>query len=405
MRVAVIISFFLAICASPVSAQDGQEWSSADLSTLQRWVNVAPIDALPRLSTAELVAARASGDPQAIDTAANALALRLARMHLLGNAASGERSGWNIQDSDRELPLEAMLAAALADDTLDTLFALMRPAHPQYSALMAAYGEEEDPERAATIARNMERWRWMPRSLGESYVLVNAARFEADLWRQGSHVGTWRVIVGKQSTPTPVFQATIEGVVLNPWWEIPASIVRESVGALVRNNPSLARARGYVVQNGRYRQRPGPNNALGQMKLVMPNPYSVYMHDTPNRQLFDEEVRSFSHGCIRTGDAIGFATTLLEGAASREEVDRILESRETRTLSIVDPMPVYVTYFSAVAEADGTVTILDDLYGRDGRIRVVAREEAVPPAAAGAAAVSIEAALGDLPVAGSDCLA
>lgn len=386
----------MAICGQPAIAQDGPHWSSANIATLERWVRSAPLEALPSPSKNALDAARESGDAEAINRAATELALRLARMHLLGNATTGERRGWNIQDTDRDLPLDEILRVTVATDTLDTFFALMRPAHPQYSALMAAYELEEDPERQATIARNMERWRWMPRSLGESYVLVNAAKFEADLWRDGDHVGTWRVIVGTQRTPTPVFQATIEGVVLNPWWEIPTSIVRESVGALVRNNPSLARARGYVVQNGRYRQRPGPNNALGQMKLVMPNPYSVYMHDTPNRQLFEQDVRSFSHGCIRTGDAIGFATTLLEGVATREDVDAILETGRTTTLSIAQPTPVYVTYFTAVANADGSVAMLDDLYGRDRAIRAVTKGGEIKAAAPAAPQ-------GDPQRSGTDC--
>jgi murein L,D-transpeptidase YcbB/YkuD len=119
---------------------------------------------------------------------------------------------------------------------------------------------ETDIARRAALARNMERWRWMPRSLGRDYVFVNAAALEAGLWRQGKGVGTWKVIVGKRSTPTPVFSATITGVIFNPSWEIPASIVREK-----RDN-SPARL-GYVRANGRDRQRPGPNNALGQMKL------------------------------------------------------------------------------------------------------------------------------------------
>ena len=229
-----------------VAAEDGT-WSSSNIASLTRWVDSAPSDALPRLSTDALEAARRSEEAEAIDAEANALALDLARMHLLGNASPSERSGWHIPDSDIDLPLPSMLANAVANDTLDTFFALMRPGHPEYSALREAFNQENDPERRETIARNMERWRWMPRSLGPDYVIVNAARFRAEMWRGGDHAGTWRVIVGTTRTPTPVFQATIEGVVLNPWWEIPASIVRESVGALVRNNPSLARSRGYVV--------------------------------------------------------------------------------------------------------------------------------------------------------------
>lgn len=366
----VVAGLVLALCAAPAAAVEGAQWSASDLATLERWVDAAPIEGLPSPSTSALQAAVAGSDRAAVDAQAEALALQLARMHLLGAAPQSQRAGWNITDSDQSMQLEVMLAAAVANDTLDTFFALMRPTHPEYAALRSAFGSETDPARREAIARNMERWRWLPRDLGGDYVLVNAAKFEADLWRGGHHHSTWRVIVGTRRTPTPVFQATIEGVTLNPWWEIPASIVRESVGALVRNNPSVARARGYVVQNGRYRQRPGPNNALGQMKLVMPNPYSVYMHDTPNRQLFDREVRSFSHGCIRTADAIGFAATLLEGVTTRAEIDSILASGRTTTLDVAHPLPVYVTYFTAVRDGTGGVALLDDIYNRDGRITV-----------------------------------
>ena len=374
----VVLALLLASAAAAQDVQEtGKHWTASDIATLTRWVDAAPLDALPRPSSAELERAVAGGDPREIDGAANALALRLARMHLLGASTVGERKGWNIADSDAALVLEPMLARAVADDTLDTFFAMLRPSHPDYSALRAAYASHTDPRRRETIARNMERWRWMPRSLGPDYVLVNAARFEATLWRKGEQAGTWRVIVGKPSTPTPVFHTDIEGVILNPWWEIPASIVRESVGALIRRSPALARQRGYVWGGGTYRQRPGPNNALGQMKLVMPNPYSVFMHDTPNKQLFNEEVRAFSHGCIRTGDAIGYAATLLEGVRSREEIDRILASRETTTVPLAQPIPLYVTYFTAFGDGRGGIALAPDIYKRDGLIRTVVA--AAPP--------------------------
>jgi len=349
-------------------------WTSTDISALERWVEAAPQDALPVISTTSLDRAVADGDPARIDDEATMLALRLARMHLLGSAPASERAGWNIVDTDQELALEPLLAQAVANDTLDTFFALMRPQHQEYSALKAALATETDGDRRVAIARNMERWRWMPRSLGDDYVLVNAARFEAYLWRHGEKAGTWRVIVGKLSTPTPVFNTTITGVILNPWWEIPASIVRESVGSLVRNNPAAARARGYVWSDGRYRQRPGPNNALGQMKLVMANRFSVYMHDTPSKQLFDEDVRAFSHGCIRTGDALGYAATLLEGAKTREEIDEIIASGKTTTVELPVPLPIYVTYFTAVSDGEGGILVLDDFYKRDRRIRIAAAE-------------------------------
>jgi L,D-transpeptidase YcbB len=348
-------------------------WSRTNLAALRLWVETAPEDGLPALSTTTLDAAEARGDVAEIDDAATMLALRLAQLQLLGDTASRARAGWNILDTDRDMPLEPLLSQALESGTLDTFFATLRPVHRDYAALRTALATETDRARRQTIARNMERWRWMPRILGPDYVLVNAARFDAELWRGGRKVGTWRIIVGKKSTPTPVFDTRITGVVLNPWWEIPASIVRESVGALVRRNPAAARARGYVWSDGRYRQRPGPNNALGQMKLVMPNPYAVYMHDTPNKQLFDEQIRAFSHGCVRTDDAIGYAATLLEGVMTREQVDEIVASGVTTTINLTKPVPVYVAYFTATTNAAGGVDIHPDIYGRDGRIAVAAR--------------------------------
>lgn len=366
----VLLAAGLLLASFPVSAQDaGEDWSSKKLTQLKQWVEAAPRDALPVLETDQLDRAIKRGDPEIISAEARELALRLAKMHLMGNAGQEQRAGWNVRDTDDESALGPMLDKALASDALNTFFAMQRPANSEYSVLRATYSREPDPERRATIARNMERWRWMPRSLGKNYVFVNAAKFEASLTRNSRPSGTWRIIVGKKTTPTPVFDATIEGVILNPWWEIPASIVRESIGSLVRRNPSLARARGYVWSGGRYRQRPGPNNALGLMKLVMPNPYSVYMHDTPNKELFEEKVRTFSHGCIRTGDALGFAATLLEGAMTREEMDEIIEGGDTTEVRLASPLPLYVTYFTAVSDGDGGVTILDDVYDRDRRIR------------------------------------
>jgi murein L,D-transpeptidase YcbB/YkuD len=211
----------------------------------------------------------------------------------------------------------------------------------------------------------MERWRWMPISPGTEYILVNAAAFEVSLWRQGKLAGVWPVIVGKPRTPSPVFAATVSGVTFNPWWDVPANIARESIAALMRNRPALARQRGYVWAGSHYRQRPGPANALGQMKLVMPNPYNVYLHDTPDKKLFAREVRAFSHGCIRVGNAFGFATTLLQGKPSPEDATAIVASGHTVTVALPAPLPIYIAYFTAVPGANGLVRFLPDIYGRD----------------------------------------
>ena len=343
-------------------------WDAADLDALRAAVADADADALPRPPVGLLEAAIKGGDGAAIDAAADAAALKLARLHLVGSAGASERAGWRIVDGDAAFDPAPLLARAVASGDLAGFFAGLRPANPDYAGLRAAYAVERDPARRRTIARNMERWRWMPRDPGPDYILVNAASFEARLWRSGQPVRTFRVIVGKPRTATPVFNATVTGVTLNPWWDVPSSIVRESVGALVRRSPATARARGYVWSGGRIRQKPGPNNSLGEMKLAMANPWNVYLHDTPNRKLFDEPVRAFSHGCVRVGDALGLAQVLLEGVRTRAQIDARVATRQTETVPLARPIPVYIAYFTAGMRGDGTFAYFPDIYGRDGRL-------------------------------------
>lgn len=369
------LGLLLLFAMPAVAAAQGPppSWSSVNLAALDRWVEAAPLDGLEPPDARPLAQARITRNTEQVDQAATALALELARMHLLGSASAPERAGWRIADTDDADALAPTLSKALAAGALDTFFATLRPVHPEYSRLRAAFAEAEPgSERRATIGRNMERWRWMPRTLGEDFVLVNAAEFQARLWRDGELAGTWPVIVGTKRTPTPVFKTNIEGVIFNPWWNIPQSIVRESVGAMVRRNPATARARGFVWSNGKYRQRPGPGNALGQMKLVMPNPFSVFMHDTPGKHRFAEEVRTFSHGCVRTGDAIGYAATLLEGVRTRSEIDEIVASRKTTRVDLAEPIPLYIAYFTAVSAGESGARVLPDIYDRDRRIGMAA---------------------------------
>lgn len=362
-----------ALLATGTNAQQPvASWTADSIAQLRSWVFAAPDDALPRPDSLALDKAVAAGDPAQIDKAASDLAVRLARMHMLGSATSAERAGWGIADSDQNIDTRGQLAVALSAGRLDDFFAGQRPQHPDYALLRDAYRAETDPQRKQLLAKNMERWRWMPLSLGQDYLLVNAAAFQATRWRADQRVGTWRVITGKPGSPTPVFSATITGVNLNPWWNVPANIVRESVGSLIRRSPATARARGYVWGGGSVRQKPGPQNALGQMKLVMPNRYSVYLHDTPNRELFDREVRTFSHGCVRVGDALGLAQNLLEGARTRAEIDAVVESGKSVTIPLLRPVPIYITYFTAGSAADGSLALYPDVYRRDGRVPALA---------------------------------
>jgi murein L,D-transpeptidase YcbB/YkuD len=188
------------------------------------------------------------------------------------------------------------------------------------------------------------------------------------------------VIVGTKALPTPQFAATVTGVAFNPTWFVPASIVAESVGALLKNDPDAAKAKGYYLgEDGNVRQKPGPANALGQMKLLMPNPYSVFLHDTPGKTAFEKDARALSHGCIRVEDAVDFARGLVKGVLDDEAVDEILASKTPTEVALEKPMPVYVVYFTAVAAADGTATFYPDIYGLDAELLPAFGADAPPP--------------------------
>ncbi|MEH6789285.1 L,D-transpeptidase family protein [Parasphingorhabdus sp.] len=340
-------------------------WTEPQLRQLQQLVDGRKAEGLGDCSITDFDQPGTAVEPTSRSRLATVAANQLMMAYLEGCSPVSARARWRIGSDDRRIDTQQLLMKALARDDLPAYFDALRPRNPHYRALSRAHAAETDDEKRATLAVNLERWRWMPLVMGDRYLLVNAASFEVTLWDKNRKIGAWPNIVGKTKSPTPVFDATVSGVILNPWWEILTSIVAESIGALVRNHPATARRKGYVIQDGRYRQRPGPGNALGQMKLVMPNPYSIYLHDTPNKNLFSEPVRAFSHGCIRVSGAIDLAKTLLQGSAAVEQVDAILASRETTKLALVQPIPVYVAYFTAEGKEDGSVAYYPDLYQRD----------------------------------------
>lgn len=350
--------------ATPVA--NVPHWSAESLDALHHAAQAAQQQALPAPDLAPLLAAERIGDAAAIDHAATDLGLSLARQIALGWSATAARAGWHIADSDARIDFAGELTTALGAGTLDAWFSGLQPRQPGFSALVAAYAAEIDPGRKATLGRNIERWRWLPHDPGREYLLVNAAGFRVDLWRDGKLADSHRVIVGKTNSPTPIFAATVSGITFNPWWDIPANIVAESVGAMVRKNPGLARKRGYVWGGGRYRQRPGPGNALGVMKLIMPNSFNVYLHDTPSKSLFERPVRTFSHGCVRVDDPLGLAANLLGPQVTRADIDGIVAGGRTTSLQLARSVPIFITYFTAEAGADGAITFYPDVYDRDG---------------------------------------
>jgi murein L,D-transpeptidase YcbB/YkuD len=190
-------------------------------------------------------------------------------------------------------------------------------------------------------------------------------------------IRTYRTIVGKPGrTATPQLAETVEGVIFNPTWTVPQSIVKgEGLGAKVLGNPGWAKAAGYKATRGENGyisvvQQPGPANSLGMMKLDMPNPHAIFLHDTPSRNLFNSENRALSHGCIRTERALELAMTIaiLGQGASRDEAVEISKSGKYTRVPVVKTMPVYITYFTMGRDIEGNLKSFSDIYGRDAPV-------------------------------------
>ena len=172
-------------------------------------------------------------------------------------------------------------------------------------------------DRIRQIQSNMERWRWMPASLGDRYILVNIPEFRLDLIEAGKPALTMRVVVGKTTSRTPAFSDRMTYLELNPNWNIPASIAKEEILPKLGADPGyLARHDMEMVDEpgapNRLRQRPGPANPLGQIKFMFPNEFDIYLHDSPADHLFSQAERDFSHGCIRLEKPVELAAYLLK---------------------------------------------------------------------------------------------
>ncbi len=228
----------------------------------------------------------------------------------------------------------------------------------------------------------------MPTDLGERYLLVNVPEFELEVIENGRETFKMRVIVGKEQSQTPVFSDRMTYLELNPYWNVPTSILRDEIV------PGLARDPGYLAERNmevvtadgspaggdwsglgagsslRVRQRPGPQNSLGRIKFMFPNEHDIYLHDTPADQLFDRAERDFSHGCIRVEHPVELAAFLLRADPkwSREAIIAALATQETRRIDLPKPLPVHLQYWTAWVEEDGTLNFREDVYGHDAAL-------------------------------------
>jgi murein L,D-transpeptidase YcbB/YkuD len=215
---------------------------------------------------------------------------------------------------------------------------------------------------------NLERWRWIPRDLGRRHVRVNIAAFRLEAVDEGRTALDMGVIVGKPYTRTPIFSSAMNAVVLNPSWYVPQSIAANELLPRARKDPDYLRRGNYEVLPGsRLRQRPGPQNALGQIKFVFPNRFNVYLHDTPARTLFGQTVRTFSHGCIRIEKPFDLAVWVLgdDPRWTPEAIRAGIDAGKERTVKLSRAIPVHVAYWTAWVDDAGTLRLGPDVYGRD----------------------------------------
>jgi murein L,D-transpeptidase YcbB/YkuD len=286
------------------------------------------------------------------------------------------RRQWFVVDPDPDLiPTGKVLAEALASHDVAGTLAGLTPTHPDYAALKSelAATPAADTKKRKLIRANMDRWRWLARDLGGQYLITNVPEYQLRLTVNDQIISSYRTIVGNPKTPTPQLAERVEGVIFNPTWTVPQSIVKgEGLGAKVLGNPGWAKANGYVATRGANGyvsvvQQPGPGNSLGMMKLDMPNPHAIFLHDTPSRGLFKNANRALSHGCIRTERALELAMTIaiLGQGAGRDEAVDISKSGKYTRVPVEKTMPVYITYFTMGRDIEGNLRPFDDIYGRD----------------------------------------
>jgi len=235
--------------------------------------------------------------------------------------------------------------------------------------------------RVAQIASNLERYRWMPRSLGSRYVIVNVPQFYLQAYDSGQKSLEMKVIVGQEyeDKATPVFSDSMEYVVFRPYWNVTPTIAAKEIFPKAAADPNYLAANDMEVYNdhGRraVRQRPGPKNSLGFVKFLFPNDYNIYLHDTPNHELFQKDVRAFSHGCIRVEKPSELAQWALGWPA--DKVDAAMHGSDNHQVTLPKKIPVYIVYFTTFVQG-GQLNFGNDLYDRDSKLVEQVGEAALP---------------------------
>jgi murein L,D-transpeptidase YcbB/YkuD len=242
---------------------------------------------------------------------------------------------------------------------------------------LAVLNEPKSGQATDRIIANMERWRWMPRELGATYVMVNIPDYSLKLVHNNRAVWHTKIVAGKPATPTPLANASMDNVIVNPSWHVPQSIIQNELLPRYQEDPNIFDRMGLEVKRGRdgnlvVVQPPGAANALGQIKFNFPNKFQVYLHDTPEKRLFKAERRAFSHGCMRVENPTKFGELILhlglkKNAPNAKQIEAMFGSDE-HVFKLADKPQVLLTYQTAFVDDAGKLQLRDDVYGFDGRI-------------------------------------
>lgn len=334
------------------------------------------------------------------------LKLALARYRALA-----EKGGWETLPTDAELDGDgaALLRARLsvedpaldatpgAADSSDLIEALKRYQARNGLTSDGKLGKKtlamlniSADERVAQIAANMERWRWMPHNYEQRYIAVNTADATLDFIDQGRVALSSNVVVGLPSKRTPILRVEAIAVTVNPIWHVPYSIASKELLPKLRRNPNYLRDEGMYLADGpdgdphglnvdwnamrgfpySVRQQSGAKNALGVLKIEMPNKFNIYLHDTPSKRAFAADARQLSHGCVRVEQINALASLAWKGDAETglAELSEMIAAGETQRLPIAQPIPVYIAYWTAMVAENGDIEFRPDVYGRDRQL-------------------------------------
>ena len=223
-------------------------------------------------------------------------------------------------------------------------------------------------KRERQLLVNMERMRWVPaRFESDVFILVNIPDFKLIYFENGSPTWTCNVVVGTPANKTVIFSGVMDYVVFSPYWYVPNSIITKEIGLSRAKSAAYLKRKNMEWVGGQLREKPGPNNSLGLVKFIFPNSNSIYLHDTPARQLFSRDTRAFSHGCIRVAEPFKLAQYVLRSDPywTDERIKQAMYAGVEQKVVLKKKIPVYIAYFTAFADKDGLVHFRKDIYARD----------------------------------------